>query len=92
MLIGKLFEDLDALAGSIAFSHCGHPDSSAASRLTLVTASVDKIIQSRAISVDQDILVVGQVAYVGKSSLDIAIEIHLTDNLGALLFQTSYYY
>eukprot|EP01036_Dinobryon_divergens_P029430 gene29429-38524_t len=84
VLIGKLLEDLDALAGSIAFSHCGHPESTAASRLSLVTASVDKIIQSKSISVDRDIMVVGQVAYIGKSSLDIVIEVHNNENLGGV--------
>ena len=84
VLVGKLLEDLDALAGSIAFSHCGHPESAAASRLSLVTASVDKIIQSKSISVDRDIMVVGQVAYVGKSSMDIVIEIHCADKLNSM--------
>jgi len=82
VLIGRLFEDLDALAGSIAFSHCGNSDPNIPSRLSLVTASVDKIIQTKAISVANDIIVIGQVAFVGKSSLDIAIEIHTADDSG----------
>ena len=39
--VGRLLEDLDALAGTIAFEHCqveGEPD------LLLVTASVDRIV------------------------------------------------
>jgi len=39
--IGKLFEDLDALAGNVAFRHC--TDTSCSRQLSLVTASVEKI-------------------------------------------------
>lgn len=85
VLTGKLFEDLDALAGNIAFKHC-HPSeastttpsstSSTSSTLSLVTASVDRIKQERALSINDDLLLVGHVCWVGKSSLDVLMEVH----------------
>jgi len=75
ILIGKLFEDLDALAGNIAHSHCD----SMSRNLVLVTASVDKIIQTKPIPISGDIILTGRVAWVGTSSLDILIEIQSTD-------------
>ncbi|KAI9176577.1 hypothetical protein LWI28_004508 [Acer negundo] len=41
--IGKLLEDLDALAGTISFKHCCDDDSTTRP-LLLVTASVDRIV------------------------------------------------
>jgi len=75
VLMGKLLEDLDALAGNVAFMHCD--DNNPATRpLSLVTASVDRITQTKQISASDDIVLVGQVAWVGKSSLDVVMEIH----------------
>lgn len=75
MLIGKLFEDLDALAGNIAHLHCSDKDGKRRA-VTLVTASVDKILQEQQLPIHEDVLMVGQVAHVGKSSIVVAIEIH----------------
>lgn len=75
LLIGKLFEDLDAFAGNIAHDHCDDNDPET-HRLSLVTASVDEILMKRPISVKNDINIVGQVAWVGNSSLDVVVEIH----------------
>lgn len=73
VMTGKLFEDLDALAGNIAFRHCddGNP---ASVNPNLVTVSVDKIIQSQPLSAAQDIVLFGQMAWVGTSSMDILIK------------------
>lgn len=73
ILIGKLFEDLDALAGNIAFKHCddGNPTSQAPN---LVTVSVDKIAQSAPLASNQDLVVFGQIAWVGRSSIDILMK------------------
>jgi hypothetical protein len=61
VLMGKLFEDMDALAGNVALRHCsdGGPK-----RLSLVTASVDEIIQKNPIPVDEDILLIGKPLHV----------------------------
>jgi acyl-coenzyme A thioesterase 9 len=46
--IGKTLEDLDALAGSIAFQHCrGAGGSALPPSVSLVTASVDRIVVRR---------------------------------------------
>ena len=75
VLTGKLLEDLDALAGNVAFMHCDDNDPETRP-LSLVTASVDRIRQTNRISTSDDIVLVGQVAWVGRSSLDILMEIH----------------
>lgn len=75
-LLGKLLEDLDALAGNIAAVHCDDSNDDTAPR-SLVTASVDKIIQRGCISVDRDYCLYGQMAFVGRSSMDILIHMHL---------------
>eukprot|EP01041_Mallomonas_annulata_P013117 gene13117-27703_t len=77
-LMGKLFEDLDALAGTIAFRHC-HNNNPNSRGLHYVTASVDKIIKQNQIPAKEDLILTGQVAWVGKSSLDIIMEIHNAD-------------
>ncbi|KAF9581344.1 hypothetical protein BGW38_001681 [Lunasporangiospora selenospora] len=66
---GKIMEDLDALAGAIAYKHAddGKPDSSP---LTIVTASVDRIDLLKPLVVS-DIRLSGHVTYVGYSSMEI---------------------
>jgi hypothetical protein len=61
VLTGKLFEDMDALAGNVALKHCtdGGPK-----RPSLVTASVDEIIQKNPIPIDEDILLIGKPLHV----------------------------
>ncbi|XP_076892348.1 acyl-coenzyme A thioesterase 2, chloroplastic-like isoform X1 [Bidens hawaiensis] len=72
--VGKLLEDLDALAGTISFKHCfNHP--SMAESLLLVTASVDKMVIKRPILVDSDLKIVGAVTWVGRSSMEIQLEV-----------------
>ncbi|XP_022758830.1 acyl-coenzyme A thioesterase 9, mitochondrial-like [Durio zibethinus] len=66
--IGKLLEDLDALAGTISVKHCSDDDSTTRP-LLLVTASVDKIVLKKPISVDIDLKIVGSVIWVGRSSI-----------------------
>ena len=80
ILIGKLFEDLDALAGNIAFKHCddNNPTSQAPN---LVTVSVDKIIQAVPLSVKNDLVVFGQIAWVGRSSMDILMKAYYKHDL-----------
>ncbi|KAJ7961730.1 Acyl-coenzyme A thioesterase 9, mitochondrial [Quillaja saponaria] len=72
--IGKLLEDLDALAGTISVKHCSDEDSTTRP-LLLVTASVDKIVLKKPISVDIDLKIVGTVIWVGRSSIEIQLEI-----------------
>ncbi|PKI55287.1 hypothetical protein CRG98_024303, partial [Punica granatum] len=72
--IGKLLEDLDALAGTISVKHCSDDDSTTRP-LLLVTASVDKIVLKKPISVDVDLKIVGSVIWVGRSSIEIQLEV-----------------
>lgn len=72
--MGKLVEDLDALAGTISFKHCT-VKSHATRPLILVTASVDRIVLKKPIRVDVDLRIVGAVAWVGRSSMEIRLEV-----------------
>ena len=74
VLMGKLLEDLDALAGNVALLHC-HQDPLTTPSLSLVTATVDKIRVLRDIPAAKDLVMEGKVIWVGKSSLDILIEL-----------------
>ncbi|XP_042028731.1 acyl-coenzyme A thioesterase 2, chloroplastic-like [Salvia splendens] len=72
--MGKLLEDLDALAGTISFKHCSGKDSSTRP-LILVTASVDKMVLRKPIKVDTDLTIAGAVTWVGRSSMEIQLEV-----------------
>lgn len=72
--IGKLLEDLDALAGTISYKHCCNDDNTTRP-LLLVTASVDKMVLKERIRVDSDLKLVGAVTWVGRSSLEIHMEV-----------------
>lgn len=73
---GVLFEDMDALAGNIAFKHAD--DNNPKTRpLLLVTASVDQINLLRSVPMDHALRLAGRVAWVGRSSMQIRIA--LTD-------------
>eukprot|EP00557_Chaetoceros_sp_GSL56_P013044 CAMPEP_0176481122 /NCGR_PEP_ID=MMETSP0200_2-20121128/2647_1 /TAXON_ID=947934 /ORGANISM="Chaetoceros sp., Strain GSL56" /LENGTH=483 /DNA_ID=CAMNT_0017877297 /DNA_START=91 /DNA_END=1542 /DNA_ORIENTATION=+ len=71
MRFGKVLEDLDALAGNIAFHHVlGAED------VMLVTAAVDRIALRNIPELDRDQRLSGQVTYVGSSSMEIRMQIH----------------
>lgn len=72
--IGKLLEDLDALAGTIAYKHCCNEDGTTRP-LLLVTASVDKMVLKTPIRVDIDLTIVGAVVWVGNSSMEIQLQV-----------------
>lgn len=76
VLIGKLFEDLDSLAGTVAFVHC-QDDLAESLPPQLVTASCEAISLRRPIPINTDVVMVGQVGWVGSSSLDVSVEIHV---------------
>ncbi|CAL0312089.1 unnamed protein product [Lupinus luteus] len=72
--MGKLVEDFDALAGTIAFKHCSNEDGTAMP-LLLVTASVDRMVLKKPIHIDSDLTIVGAVTWVGRSSMEIQLEL-----------------
>ncbi|CAJ1951306.1 unnamed protein product [Cylindrotheca closterium] len=71
---GKILEDLDALAGNIAFAHVQDP------AMTIVTASVDKIHISKVSSLETDLVLSGKVTYVGSSSMEIRMQCRNLDD------------
>ncbi|VAI19922.1 unnamed protein product [Triticum turgidum subsp. durum] len=78
--VGKLLEDLDALAGTIAVKHCSDDDSTTRP-LLLVTASVDKMVLMKPLRLDTEVKITGAVTYVGRSSIDIQIEVTQVDQV-----------
>ncbi|KAJ6690843.1 hypothetical protein OIU74_015506 [Salix koriyanagi] len=72
--MGKVVEDLDALAGTISYKHCCSDDGSTRP-LLLVTASVDRIVLKKPILVDADLTIDGAVTWVGRSSMEIQMEV-----------------
>ncbi|TKY59163.1 Acyl-coenzyme A thioesterase 9 [Spatholobus suberectus] len=72
--MGKLVEDFDALAGTIAFKHCCNEDGTTRP-LLLVTAAVDKMVLKKPIHIDADFTIVGAVTWVGRSSMEIQLEL-----------------
>lgn len=74
--IGKLLEDLDALAASIAYAHC-HYGPGRDTEVMLVTAAVDRmeILNSFHLTSFQNIKMSGFVTMVGKSSMEITMAI-----------------
>jgi acyl-CoA hydrolase len=71
--VGRVLEDLDSLAGNIAFSHCDDADRATRPQL-LVTASVDRVRLMRALKLEEDVILSGAVAWVGRSSMVIRME------------------
>ncbi|ODQ65679.1 hypothetical protein NADFUDRAFT_46330 [Nadsonia fulvescens var. elongata DSM 6958] len=68
--IGQIFQDLDSLAGVIAYKHC------APSEPILVTASVDRIYMLKRLDNINaaDVVLSGNVTYTGRSSMEITIK------------------
>ena len=65
---GKVLEDLDALAGNIAYNHVKDPS------INIVTASVDRIRLSGNVSLKKNQQLSGMVTYVGTSSMEIRMQ------------------
>ncbi len=69
MRFGKILEDLDALAGNIAFHHV-------VDNPMLVTAAVDRISLREIPRLEKNQRLSGQVTWVGTSSMEIRMQIH----------------
>lgn len=74
--IGKLFQDLDGLAGRIAYRHCSP------SEPVIVTASVDQICILKRIEKleEYNFVISGSVAWAGRSSMEIIMNGYVTKN------------
>lgn len=67
--------------------HCSNEDSTTRP-LILVTASVDKMVLKKPIPVDRDLTIVGSVTWVGRSSMEIQLEVtQVTEGTLVTLFQ-----
>ncbi|SCV05477.1 LANO_0H08350g1_1 [Lachancea nothofagi CBS 11611] len=68
--MGQIFQDLDALAGRIAYRHTSPAEP------VIVTASVDRIYLLKSIDcmVDYNVILSGAVVWTGRSSMEIAIK------------------
>lgn len=68
--MGQIFQDLDALAGRIAYRH------TSPAQPVIVTASVDRIYLLKSIDfmADYNIVLSGSVVWTGRSSMEIAIK------------------
>lgn len=67
--IGQIFQDLDALAGVIAYKHCSP------AQPVIVTASVDRIYMKKRLDAIEELNVTlsGNVTWTGRSSMEITI-------------------
>ncbi|KAJ8612117.1 hypothetical protein CTAYLR_002479 [Chrysophaeum taylorii] len=74
MRMGVLFEDMDAIAGSVAWRHVDDANPETDPPI-LVTASCEKIELRDQLSLDADYSLVGQVVWTGSSSLEIVVEL-----------------
>jgi len=70
---GKLLEDADAFAGTVAFVHCDDGNAETAPQ-RLVTAAVERIDVRRPIPVD-DMVLCGNVTWTGRSSLRVGMSL-----------------
>lgn len=83
MRLGKMMEDLDALAGNIAFFHVDNANNAADAsdnddatkeHPVIVTASVDRIRLRQRPTMDSDQHLSGQVTWTGTSSMEICMQ------------------
>ncbi|KAL4451612.1 hypothetical protein ABPG75_007274 [Micractinium tetrahymenae] len=73
--IGRILEDLDSLAGLVAFDHCDDGNPSTRPPL-LVTATVEAIqLRSSQLTLEEGMELSGRVVWTGSSSMDIRIEL-----------------
>jgi acyl-coenzyme A thioesterase 9 len=80
MRFGRMIEDLDALAGNIAFFHVDNPNDLEQEHPVIVTASVDRIRLRERPTMDSDQHLSGHVTWTGTSSMEISMQ--CTDNNG----------
>lgn len=74
MRMGVLFEDMDAIAGSVAWRHVDDAVPETDPPL-LVTASVEEIKLREQLSLDTDYSLIGQVVWTGSSSIEIIVKL-----------------
>ena len=80
-----MLEDMDALAGSVAYLHVDDGDPETAPPI-LVTASMERLeVRDDTLALDEDYNLVGSLVWAGRSSLEIVAELrHKADDAVAL--------
>lgn len=69
---GELMKIMDNVAGIVAFKHCR-------GRGNVVTARVDELVFIKPVNVGDIITCVGQLTYVGRTSMQIMVKIYVRD-------------
>uniref|UniRef100_A0A6U3EJP1 HotDog ACOT-type domain-containing protein n=1 Tax=Lotharella globosa TaxID=91324 RepID=A0A6U3EJP1_9EUKA len=77
--MGKILEDLDAMAGNIAMRHTRQAD--ACRPLVIVTAGVDRIKLLGRAGINEDMVLEGAVTWTGRSSMEIGMQVHTAGRL-----------
>lgn len=84
--LGKVLEDLDRLAGAVAYKHASDANNELAP-IIFVTAAVDRIDLKMALQPDKNYRLSGTLTYVGFSSMEIFIQVQSVSRNGAALDQ-----
>ncbi|KAJ1921792.1 hypothetical protein H4219_000526 [Mycoemilia scoparia] len=79
MRLGKILEDLDRLAGAIAYKHASDQSGNPAP-VTIVTAAVDRIYLLSKLTMDRNYKISGMVTYTGYSSLEVFMSLEAVYN------------
>lgn len=85
---GKVLEDLDAMAATVAYLHCGQPEMGDFP-MTILTAAVDRIELQGAMPADCNLRLRGMVTWVGNSSMEISLGVDREDTTDSTMFLTN---
>lgn len=75
---GKILEDLDAMAATVAYLHCGQ-SGMGDFPMTILTASVDRIVLHGKMPADANLRLRGMVTWVGYSSMEVSLGVDRED-------------
>jgi len=94
VLVGRLLEDFDALAGNVAFDWCSDTLDVNGKPPLLVTAAVDRISISRPLLVTEDLFLTGRVIWTGNSSMLVRMSMRAgrRPSVGELLSEADFVY
>mmetsp|Transcript_43768 Transcript_43768/g.103424 ORF Transcript_43768/g.103424 Transcript_43768/m.103424 type:complete len:417 (+) Transcript_43768:90-1340(+) len=92
VLVGRMLEDLDALAGNVANDWCQEIQSSDGSPLMLVTAAVDKIRLARPVKITEDVVLSGRAIWTGNSSMLVRMYMQSETHRGERLLEADFVY
>ena len=83
--MGKVLEDLDAMAATVAYLHCSQPAFKSDFPMTILTAAVDRIeMRHLGIPANQNMRIRAMVTWVGHSSMEISLSVDGgVDSVGA---------